>query len=136
MSNRAEAPVFRRRGWRFTTAANLGTLAYAAFCLGNPDHLPKGAGREPNDGWRTVAYVFAARDSVLSGLTLALPARHLPLLVGLRIAADAGDSAICAKQAAPGSKLKAAGVAAGWGALNAAAYTADRRVRGLASLAR
>ena len=123
----------------FSRSISAATLAYAGYCFAQPEHLPRAMGwrGERVETGKKIAYVLGARDAAIGLVGVLGDAQQVRRAMQVRILFDVVDSAVLAPAGAGTTeKVKIAGVALGYGAVNLAALTADsRRARQLSQLA-
>ena len=113
-----------------TRLAALATAGYAGFALAQPEHLHRllPADVTPRES-RRLAMTYAGRDLPISLLGVLGPTSAVPVALGLRLAGDLTDAATLGSTTSGAARAKVLAATIGWGALNAAAYTRDRRRR-------
>lgn len=106
------------------------TAAYGVYTLVRPQSLARVAGVVPGNpraarNARSIGWAIGGRDLV-SGVSMMLAAPGVPLraAVAARVACDFGDAVGFGLWASPRARVKVISVAAGWGLLCAASYSA------------
>lgn len=113
----------------------LGTLtaAYGAYTLARPQSLARVAGlltpdRPASRATRNLGWAIGARDLVSgAAMMLAPPGAPLRAALAARVACDAGDAIGFGVSVPRSSRANVIAVAAGWGAICAAAFPATGR---------
>ncbi len=111
-----------------TRLVQLATAVYGAYALAQPEHLhsalPADVDRLTS---RRLSTTYAGRDLPISLLGAFGPPRLVPVALALRLAGDLTDAATLGSTTTGSSRTKVLGVTLGWGAVNLAAFAADRR---------
>lgn len=115
--------------FRASSVVSVATAAYGIYCLAKPDQLAHATRRAPTEGWRTLSRYYGVRDLATSALMLGPNPCWWRAAMRIRLASDVTDAVSLAYvlRETPAVAAKAAGVAGGWGVVNALAWRWDEQ---------